>query len=214
MLVRVKDAPEIAVRPIEKAVLKEFSDAMEVRQAIEDLKTMEVCDEYEATLSEMNLLPDESTKSARRQMAFVAAGVLLGIAALKILVALSRGRTNIDFLVILAGLAVFLAFKVANPFRTAQGDDFLAGLKTLFAALRGRADSLRPGGATSELAWLAAVFGLSAVPADVFPQVRALQAAGGTGGTFGDWGGSSSCGSSCGGGCGSGCGGGCGGCGS
>jgi uncharacterized protein (TIGR04222 family) len=213
VLTRVKDAPEIAARPIEKEVLKAFSGGVDAREALDALKAKGVCDAYAAKLTEMDLLPDEEAKNARQRLAFGAMGFLLSVTAIKIVVALSRGRTNLLFLLIATAAAAFLAFKVANPFRTAQGDEFLNGLTTLFGSLRGRAESLRPGGATSELAWLAAVFGLSAVPAAVFPQVRMLQAVGAPS-LWVDGGSGSSCGSSCGGGCGSGCGGGCGGCGS
>jgi len=64
----------------------------------------------------------------------------------KILIALSRGRTNILFLVILSGLAAFVAFKTSSPFRTVRGEKFLQDVKPLFSALRQRAASVRPGG--------------------------------------------------------------------
>lgn len=208
LLMKAGEGAGLAARPIEKQVLQAFQAPAGVRSVLRDLKILGVCDAYAASLTQMNLLPDEETKGARRRLAFVAVGILLAVALAKIVVALGRGRSNIQFLVILAAVFAFVAFKAANPFRTVQGDRFLADLKTLFDSLRGRAASLRPGGGTSELAWLAAVFGLSAVPATVFPYTRKLQQSAVSAGN------GSSCGSGCGGGCGSGCGGGCGGCGS
>jgi hypothetical protein len=104
--------------------------------------------------------------------------------------------------------AVVAAVMIGNPYRTSLGEAHLAGIRGLFADLRRRADSIQPGGGTAELAWLAAVFGLGAVPASAFPFVREFRAKREV--SSGSGCGTSGCGS---GGCGGGGGGGCGGCG-
>lgn len=206
-------------RPIEKCVLDAFKTSKPVGSTLELLEACPACTDYEKKLEEFGMIADSGTRARHRLRQRIAIGVLLGVAILKILIALTRGRTNILFLIILAGLAAVVVSRIGNPFRTARGEKFLEDVKTLFASISLRAASLRPGGASSDLVWLASAFGLSAVPALVFPHVVAFMPrnpprASGTGSGDSDSGwlssgcGSSSCG---GGGCG---GGGCGGCGS
>ncbi|HYC89049.1 MAG TPA: TIGR04222 domain-containing membrane protein [Thermoanaerobaculia bacterium] len=166
-----------------------------------------VAGELEGELTGMGLLPDERTKAARWQLCRGAAAVLLFVSVTKIVVALSRGRTNIGLLILFTVAALLLLRPVVLLGRTARGDAFLEELKNLFRSLKLRAGQLRPGGATSEVAMLAAVWGVGALPAEGFGWRDHLfkKSAANSG---------SSCGSSCGSGCGGGCGGGgCGGCG-
>ncbi len=216
-------------RPIEKHILEAFKTAQPISTTLGSLTDCTACTDYALNLEKLGLLPNPDTRSARRRRLWIALAILLGVAGLKILIALSRGRTNILFLIILAIIAAYVAPRISNPFRTARGEKFLEDIKSLFGSLRLRADLLRPGGANTDLVWLASAYGLDAVSPILFPYVSALlphkpHREPGSGG----WGSSSSCGtfascgsggSSCGGGggCGggSGCGGGgCGGCGS
>jgi uncharacterized protein (TIGR04222 family) len=214
----VKDhlAIDTVKRPIEKSILEAFKTAKPVSSTLDSLAD---CTDYACRLEAYGLLPDAEIRSARRRRLMLAIYVLLGVAGLKIVIALSRGRTNILFLIILAGVAVYVTASTNNPFRTARGEKFLEDVKSLFSSLRQRSASLRPGGATTDLVWLASAYGLREIPPILFPQVTALFPSKASRGS-GSWGsGDSSCGtsSSCGGGgCGGGgCGGGgCGGCGS
>jgi hypothetical protein len=135
--------------------------------------------------------------------------VLLFFSITKIVVALSRGRSNIGFLLFITVIALVFAWKTATPRLTARGEALLDDVKNLFLSLKLRGPQIRPGGASTELVMLAAVFGISALPRDrfawasqLFPRADASDTGTGT-----------SCGSSCGSSCGGGCGGGCGGCG-
>jgi hypothetical protein len=142
--------------------------------------------------------------------------VLLGVVAVtKILIALSRGRTNIFFLIAAAFVFGYLLYLVANPSRTLAGDAMLADLRQLFSALKHRAASIRSPSGTNELALLAAVFGTASLPAGsgivpgkLFRKPVSESSSSSCGSS------TSSCGSSGGSSCGGGCGGGCGGCGS
>jgi len=216
-------AVETVKRPIEKRVLESFKTPAAISTTLDLLENCTPCLDYARSLEHLGLLPGPDTREKRRVRKQIAVGLLLGVAFLKILIAISRGRTNILFLIVLGILAAYVTSRVSNPFRTARGEKFLEDVKSLFASIRLRADSLRPGGATSDLVWLASAYGLAAVPAFVFPHVSAffprklLRNSGSAGssdsGGFFSSCGSTSCGSSgCGGG---GCGGGgCGGCGS
>ena len=100
---------------------------------------------------------------------------------------------------------------LSRPRVTAKGEALLKHMRMLFGNLKDRASSLRPSSSPNELALLAAVFGIGAIPLSAFPYAQKLypKAATSSASSCGSSCGSSS-GSSCGGG---GCGGGCGGCG-
>jgi uncharacterized protein (TIGR04222 family) len=164
--------------------------------------------EIEFELAQMGLMPDDETAAARRKLFFTGAALLLVVSLVKIAVALARGRTNLGLLILFTVVGLGLTWRAAVVGRTPRGEAFLKELENLFRSLRLRAKELRPGGATSEVAMLAAVWGITALPPERFGWSDELFRKAATSG------GGGSCGSSCGSGCGGGCGGGgCGGCG-
>ncbi len=212
-------------RPIEKAIIKKFEKSDKATAVFNDSELVSACEDYENELTRLGLLPDEDVKWIRMNGFVFSLLIAWGFALTKIVIALSRGRHNIIFLIILAVAYSFLAYRIANPFRTKKGDRAVRDLKQSFSGLKERAKSIRPGGVTNEAALLAAVFGLSLLPATAYPYVKKMypkayysqsnwsSSCGSSGCGFGTACGSgTSCGSggSCGGG---GCGGGCGGCG-
>jgi uncharacterized protein (TIGR04222 family) len=203
-----QSAINIVRRPIEKALLQHFRFRAKASSAFTSPAILSTCEEYRDALQRLGLIPDESILRARLWRLCVAVILLSGVAALKILIALQRGRTNIFFLVLLAVFFVFIAIRVHNPLRTRRGDALLADLRNLFSSLKARAAMLRPGGETADAALLMAIFGLGALPAVSFPYAKQFQPKSSASST-------SSCGSACGSSCGSSCGGGggCGGCG-
>lgn len=201
-------------RPVEKELLNKFQHADEASAIFDDARLKATCKPYEQTLKNAGLLPNESIKSARLTRLLIACFVLGGIGVVKILVALSRGRTNIGFLIVLMIVAVAIAVKLSFPRLTEAGAAMLADLQGLYSDLKNRAFLLRTGGATIEPMLLAAVFGVGALESADFAFTRTLfpspQAAAQSGSSWVSSGSScssSSCGSSCGGGCGGGCGG-------
>lgn len=206
--------PDAVRRPIEKALIEKFAMPAEASSIFDDITLKMACDQYQETLKREQLLPDESVTQAR-MLRFIAAFFILGaVGGVKIFIALERGRTNVLFLIILMIVAIALAAKFAAPRLTARGSAMLSDVQTLYANLRERAASIRPGGATIEAMMLAATFGVGALAGDAFAYTkvlfpRAKSSASGSSSSCGSSCGSSG-GSSCGGG---GCGGGCGGCG-
>ena len=166
---------------------------------------------YEDELLRLGLLPDANVKSARWQRLGFALALLGGVAFIKIVVALAGGHTNIQFLIFLTVAFSWAAYRISRPRVTAKGEALLKHMRMLFGNLKDRASSLRPSSSPNELALLAAVFGIGAIPLSAFPYAQKLypKAATSSASSCGSSCGSSS-GSSCGGG---GCGGGCGGCG-
>ena len=206
-------------RHIEKEILEAFQTASRISSTLEALHYCSACQDYGARLEQLGLIHTQRAREAFRYRIWVAVALLSGVALLKILIAISRGHSNFTFLILLAFLASYLATRVVSPFRTPSGERFLESFRSLFDSLRRRASMLRPGGASTDLVWLASIFGLSAVPGLAFPHasaliIRPVPAAGSESSGFFSNTNSSGTFSSCGGGCGSGCGGGCGGCGS
>ncbi|MCA1576115.1 MAG: TIGR04222 domain-containing membrane protein [Acidobacteria bacterium] len=216
-----KASPDSVRRPIEKELLHRFKRADEATAIFEDARLRATCKPLEQTLKNAGLLPNEQIHSSRMARLLIACAVIAGVGVVKVLVALSRGRTNIWFLVILMLVAIVIAIKISFPRITESGKAMIADLQNLYSGLKDRALFLQTGGATIEPMMLAAVFGVGALAGPsfaythaLFPRATANQQTGS----------SSSCGSSCnsvscgssdgGGGCGGGgCGGGCGGCG-
>lgn len=164
--------------------------------------------EYRSVLEQHKLIADDEIRRLRTWLTGGAGAILLVVSLAKIAIALSRGRTNILFLVLLTLFAIGVAQKVASPWQTVRGKQFLAELQNLFRSLRLRASQIRPGGANADLALAAAVFGIDVLSYNDYAWAWHLHPPQGSSSGSSSCGGSS--GSSCGGG---GCGGGCGGCG-
>jgi uncharacterized protein (TIGR04222 family) len=150
----------------------------------------DVANRYENEFARDGLFPNQLTRSARAKIFAVAAGFLIAVAGIKIVVALGRGRTNVMFLILLTVLAVFVLNRVVRSRRTVKGSQYVAELKNLFRSLLGR--PLHAGGGTTELAMLAAIWGVTAIPTETYPWAEELFKR-----SF-KQGGGSSCGSSCG----------------
>jgi uncharacterized protein (TIGR04222 family) len=190
---------------IERALLKLYRVAQESSVAFSDPECKHSCGLYQELLGEHRLVRNAEIIQERAIPIGLIAILLAGVAVLKITIALERGRENIAFLIILSIVVVYVLVLLIWRHRTGLGDRMLSDLRTLFQSLYMRRDSLRPRLQTTDAALLAAVFGLSALPA-AFQYARDIfrKASSSSSGSCG-----SACGSSCGGG-----GGGCGGCGS
>lgn len=215
-LVRVATLERIEVRrPIERALLDFFAPpssglvltgAKRASEMYRDSKLDAACESYRHEAERLRLLPDESWQARRIVLGMAAIVLLAGLGFTKIWVALERGHRNIGFLLVEIALAVFCAVWVLARRQTTIGARFVADIREMLDSLRRRASVIRAGGRTQELALLAGVFGVAALPEAVAPYRKKLfprieQQV------------TSSCGSSCGSACGTGCGGGGGGCG-
>src|SRR5262249_18847147 len=192
---------------IEREIVDRFTTRSELHEVLKDTRVQNfVTANYENRLQSLRLIPNAFAKRKRHELLALAIRALASVGGAKLWIALSAGRSNVMFLIVLMVMAAIAAIKVATPYRTSLGNEYLAAVRQLFSRLRDRAATIRPGGGSRDLLWLTALFGAAAVPTTAFPLVRDFWPK--RGGSDGG----SSCGSS-GGGCGGG-GGGCGGCGS
>jgi uncharacterized protein (TIGR04222 family) len=193
---------------IERAILACCGQSGTAATAVLNYPAVEsACASYRGQLERLQLMPDAAMRARRYRWFAFAAAILLGVSLAKIVIAFGRGRHNVGFLITLTLLALVVAWFLVRRRRTHLGERMLKDLRRLFRALRQRAASICPGAMTSDAMLLAAVFGLSALPASGFGDLlRIYKKSANSGGGCG-----ASCGSGCGGGGG---GGGCGGCGS
>lgn len=197
--------PAHILETAERLVLEEgrkgTTKALEVVRRVERLPEM---NRYDEELRKRGLIPTAAQRSQRFSSLAVALVLLWTVAGLRFVQALSHGRHNVGFLVVMCiATGLFLASQTFKR-RTTLGDRALSGLQQLFSkSVKPRAD-LQP----NEAAMVAAVWGMGALLAHndylfvsgLFPKATDSSASG--------------CGSSCGSSCSSGCGGGgCGGCG-
>ncbi len=182
------------------------------------------CQAYLKSLTEQELLVGAPLLRRREKFTWVAHYLLLTVALVKAIIAVSTGHYNLLFLAIMT--AVFL-LKLrglrTNPTSSAARR-LLSDLRMLFSRLNLRSSRLQAGNGSADMALLAAIFGIGALPLavypyllDLYPMARPAYSGDSSSGSSGDSssggdGGGDSGGSSCGSGCG-GCGGG-GGCGS
>ena len=215
-LVAKRSDIELLRRPIDRALLQTCATPRTLLQLVSDVVVQLNCRDYGDELRRRSFLIDDAQRLARRSTVFIGISVLLGVAAVKIALAVHRGHFNLTFLMMPAVVAVYAVIIVCGvKQRTPLGQRALSQLRELTSRLRQRAAELRPGGASTDALLLAGVFGVGALPTEAFPLLTKIypHANINVGGNSGR----DSCGSSCGGGggsCGGGCGGGCGGCGS
>ena len=168
-------AIDLVHRPIEKAILQRSRIASDITSTIESASLKAACKEYKDKLQQLHLLPDQKISATRFNRLLIALVLLLGVAFIKIVIATMRGRQNIWFLIILAGIFTYIAIQKYDPFRTALGDAMLADLRSLFSPLKNRAGMMTPGGASGEAALLMALFGVNALSHTSFPIINEFE---------------------------------------
>lgn len=203
-----KNASEALRRDFDRVLVARAREVGKVRKFMSDPRVVQACEPYKKDLQSRGLIPDERENSVRLKMFLLAAGLMVGVAGIKIAIALGQGRSNVGGLIVLTILAVIAAGLACSSERTVKGRNALKSVQTLLKRAKGNASRLRPGGSSNEALLLACAFGLAVLPAAAFPVVQEMfpkpQA---SGSSSGDGGSSCSSSSSCGGG------GGCGGCG-
>lgn len=220
---REDDHPDIFhLTPLERAVFEWFSVPRHPRDVFGEAGLAagiaSHCSDYRQRAQASGLLATARAKVAAWNAAFIAGAFIAGLGLYKLVIALSRGRTNVAFLIILGGAGLYILAKLPLSLRlTARGRAYLKQLQQAFEGLRSRLAAIsNPGQAEdSTLPLLVALFGLGVLTqtryATYFEMFRKAVPA-----RRGIFGGGSCAVGGCGGGCGGGgCGGGgCGGCGS
>jgi len=205
-------------RPLEQAILNRAADWTTFTgiSSIGQANVRAAVETYREELEEEELIAGSACEHARSKLRQTFIWPLLAISVLRIVNAITQGRYNIGFLIILTVAALLFLQMAGRKRLTQHGAATLARLEVLFTRLRRNADRLQPGGQTTDAVLLFAIFGFGALPAvfqahyvHLFPAPAPTLSSSGNSSSSGSGGGcSGSSSSSCGG---SGCGGGCGG---
>ncbi len=175
---RIAAAPGIDERAsrvaVERALLRHFSTPRKTGSLVLATEAKAACEEYARRLVDTGTWTSRESRARRELACWVASALLVVVAAVKLVVALSRGRTNVGFLFGLALIATLLSVSIGRHAGVDRSRQWLRGLRTMLTELPARAKGLAPGGATAELSLLAAVFGLEFVPLSLFPPRDAL----------------------------------------
>jgi uncharacterized protein (TIGR04222 family) len=196
-------AAGVALPPMERAVYQALGTGRTaVRVLVASAPLLATAKSLLEPLEAQGLMVTQAHRARRRKAAHWALGLLLGVATIKIIVAVSRGRSNLLFLVVLAALACWAVFKWSERRAlSSTGRSLLDDLRGLFGTRRVRWRSTSTGTDTPDVMLAAAVGGIVGGPFTATWISRRTGESGGSGCGMG---------SGCGGGCG---GGGCGGCG-
>lgn len=150
--------PHAALRPqkpLERALLEKFATARPADDMFQPGPPLAEARALEERLIEGGLVNDWSRKASA-----IFGMILMGaIALIKIVVAFNRGRHNVFFLILLAGVFMILLWLIGGTRRSIKGLKALADLRTLFRGHRAVSPSRWNAG---EMALVMGVFGLSA----------------------------------------------------
>jgi uncharacterized protein (TIGR04222 family) len=175
MLTAEPGAEDRVDSPIEKAVLHLYREPRKADVMGSTSAGEETFATYQAELVQHGLLAGPKSFATRLVPFSVCALIAAGTGALKLGIALSEGRKNIWFLIGMLAVFVVISVAIYRKRSTRSGGAMLSDLEGLFSPLRAKADSMPAGSASSEVAMLAAVFGIPALPEARFPGVYALQ---------------------------------------
>lgn len=130
-----------ALSPIERRALDWFAEPQATSKIFKAdglaAQLRPFCAAYEHRLRQERFLPTVEMTQRARLIRFVGAFVIVALGSYKLLVALSRGRSNVLFLVALGALGMVAIFLVTRlPKQTKRGRDYLERLRTAFERLR------------------------------------------------------------------------------
>jgi uncharacterized protein (TIGR04222 family) len=197
---------------LERAIIVRLERPATLRDLMTDSTLIAGCKSLEEELARRGLVVDLAGWRRRAMLGLLVGLPFIATGLGRIVTSLSRGHTNLLFLVAMMIIGIGVIAYLGSRRRTGSGRRALTNLWWMFRPLYHRREALRAGDNPDELAFLAAVFGLAALPsassavAAMLPPKPADTASTWMGHGSDTAGSSSDGGSSCGGG-GSGCGG-------
>ena len=212
------DSLRFASHDIERDVLRLYLGRQgHSKELAAQAEMLPSCRAYQETLTQQELLVGPPLLRRRARITWVAHYLLLTVAAVKAVIAISRQHYNLLFLALLLAIFLLMLRGLRTQATSWSAQRLLTDLRMLFGRLNQRASRLQAGSGSADMALLAAIFGLGALPLSVYAYVAELypvprhssdSSSGSTGDSSsggGDGGGGDGGGSGCGG---------CGGCGS
>ena len=162
-IVRTKNhETQFLTEPLNRKIVEYYGEPAAPNQVFTGMSGDPVFDSYQAELETLDLMPGAQRKEQRFRDCLYGAFLLAAVALMKIVLALTSGRSNVGFLMGLAAIAFVCVVILYKKPRTENGNNYLSGLKGLVSYAG-------PINSTAEMALAAAVFGLRAVPLAYFP---------------------------------------------
>ena len=214
------DSLRFASHDIERDVLRLYLGRQgHSRELAAQADMLPSCRAYQDSLTQQELLVGPPLLRRRERITWPARYLLLTVAAVKAVIAISRQHYNLLFLALLLAIFLLMLRGLRTQASSWSAQRLLTDLRMLFGRLNQRAARLQAGSSSADMALLAAIFGLGALPLSVYAYVAELypvprhssdSSSGGTGDSSsgggdggGDGGGSGCGGCGGGGGCGS-----------
>ena len=214
------DSLRFASHDIERDVLRLYLGRQgHSKELAAQADMLPACRAYQDSLTQQELLVGPPLLRRRARITWPAHYLLLTVAAVKAVIAISRQHYNLLFLALLLAIFLLMLRGLRTQATSWSAQRLLTDLRMLFGRLNQRAARLQAGSSSADMALLAAIFGLGALPLSVYAYVAELypvprhssdSSSGGTGDSSsgggdggGDGGGSGCGGCGGGGGCGS-----------
>ncbi|QYG07258.1 TIGR04222 domain-containing membrane protein [Janthinobacterium sp. PAMC25594] len=212
------DSLRFASHDIERDVLRLYLGRQgHSKELAAQAEMLPSCRAYQETLTRQELLVGPPLLRRRERITWVAHWLLVTVAGVKAVIAISRQHYKLLFLALLLAIFLLMLRGLRTQATSWSAQRLLTDLRMLFGRLNLRASRLQAGSGSGDMALLAAIFGMGALPPSVYAYVAELypvpRQATGRDSSSGGTGDSSSGGGDGGGGGGDGGGSGCGGCG-
>ena len=132
------------------------------------------CRAYQDSLTQQELLVGPPLLRRRARITWPAHYLLLTVAAVKAVIAISRQHYNLLFLALLLAIFLLMLRGLRTQATSWSAQRLLTDLRMLFGRLNQRAARLQAGSSSADMALLAAIFGLGALPLSVYAYVAEL----------------------------------------
>jgi uncharacterized protein (TIGR04222 family) len=160
---------------LDQAVLQCFLTPGPSAQLFTDSNIEDQAEEVGNRLRAQGLLPDDVQIVRRRNILLGAIALTVGVGIIKLMVAFSRGKFNVLFLILLCVVVPIIFTLLSNPLRTPRGDSILSRTKSLLGGLHSRRASLDLHSMNADITLLAAAFGLGALPTEAAEMMGAVK---------------------------------------
>jgi uncharacterized protein (TIGR04222 family) len=169
------DSLRFASHDIERDVLRLYLGRQgHSKELAAQADMLPACRAYQDSLTQQELLVGPPLLRRRERITWAAHWLLLTVAAVKAVIAIGRQHYNLLFLALLLTIFLLMLRGLRTQPISWSAQRLLTDLRMLFGRLNQRASRLQAGSSSADMALLAAIFGLGALPLSVYAYVAEL----------------------------------------
>ncbi|MCC7597844.1 TIGR04222 domain-containing membrane protein [Janthinobacterium sp. FW305-129] len=169
------DSLRFASHDIERDVLRLYLGRQgHSRELAVQAEMLPSCRAYHDTLTQQELLVGPPLLRRRERLTWAAHWLLVTVAGVKAVIAISRQHYNLLFLALLLAIFLLMLRGLRTHATSWSAQRLLTDLRMLFGRLNMRASRLQAGSNSADMALLAAIFGMGALPPSVYAYVAEL----------------------------------------